>query len=85
LTLEISAKIANRYLNQSYPESGYRVEYHAIPLSPQEQSEQRKHILELIGAGLLSRVEAIKTLHPDLDDRDAKLKLLQIQKDNLEF
>ena len=84
-TLEISAKLANRYLGQQYPESGYRVEYHAIPLSPQEQSEQRKHLLELIGAGLLSRVEAVKILHPDLDDADARMKLLQIQKDNLQF
>ena len=84
-TLEISAKLANKFLGGSYPESGYRVEYHAIPLSPQEQKEQRENLLSLMEAGLISKVDAIKILHPDLDDLDAKRMLLKIKQDNLEF
>lgn len=84
-TLEISAKLANKFLGGSYPETGYRVEYHAIPLSPQEQKEQRENILSLLEAKLISKVDAIKILHPDLDDLDAKRMLLRIQQDNLDF
>jgi hypothetical protein len=84
-TLEISAKIANRYLGTSYPESGYRIEYHAIPLSPQESKEQRENMLALLQAGLISKVDAVMILHPDLDEVDAKKMLLKIQQDNLSF
>lgn len=84
-TLEISAKISNQYFGTNYPESGYRVEYHAIPLSPEESKEQRENMLALLNAGLISKVDAIKILHPDLDDVDAKKKLLQIQSENLSF
>ena len=84
-TLEISAKIANRYLGTSYPEDGYRIEYHAIPLSPTESKEQRENMLALLAAGLISKVDAIKILHPDLDDIDARKMLLKIQQENLTF
>lgn len=84
-TIEISAKISNRYMNTSYPESGYRVEYHAIPLSPQESKEQRENMLALLASGLISKVDAMKILHPDFDDTDAKRELLKIQNDNLTF
>jgi hypothetical protein len=84
-TLEISAKIANRYMGTSYPETGYRIEYHAIPLSPQESKEQRENMMALLQAGLISKVDAIQILHPDLDDLDAKKMLLKIQQDNLSF
>lgn len=84
-TLEISAKIANRYLGTSYPESGYRIEYHAIPLSPTESKEQRENMLALLAAGLISKVDAVQILHPDLDEVDAKKMLLKIQQDNLSF
>jgi hypothetical protein len=84
-TLEISAKISNRYMNTSYPETGYRVEYHAIPLSPQESKEQRENMLALLASGLISKVDAMKILHPDFDDTDAKRELLKIQNDNLTF
>ena len=84
-TLEISAKIANRYLGTSFNEDGYRVEYHPIPLSPQESKEQRENMLALLGSGLISKVDAIKILHPDLDDIDAKKMLLKIQQENLTF
>ena len=59
------------------------MEYHAIPLSPEESKEQRENMLSLLNAGLISKVDAIKMLHPDLDDVDAKRLLLRIQQDNL--
>tara|TARA_R100000664_G_C2758080_1_gene146763 strand:+ start:2243 stop:3697 length:1455 start_codon:yes stop_codon:yes gene_type:complete len=84
-TLEISAMIANRFLGMSLPENGYRVEYHAIPLSPEETKGQREQILSLVAAGLMSKVEAIQVLHPDLDDDEAIKRLELIRKQNIQY
>lgn len=84
-TIEISAKLANRYLGGSFPEMGYRIKYHAIPLSPQEQKEQRDNIIALLSQGLISKVDAVKMLQPDLDDIEAKKHLLKVQSENLEY
>lgn len=82
-TLEISAMIANQFIGGDYPETGYRIEYHAIELSPEESKSQREHILSLLGAGLISKIDAIQILHPDLDEQDARNKLIRIQQQNL--
>ena len=84
-TLEISAKILNRFFNTDFPESGYRVEYHAIELSPEESKSQREHILALLNAGLMSKIEAIQILHPDLDEVEAIERLQKIQKINIQL
>lgn len=84
-TLSLSAKIANRFLNLSLPENGYRVEYHAIELSPEESKGQRENLIALIGAGLMSKIEAIQVLHPDLDDELAMKKLEKIRQQNIQF
>jgi len=42
-------------------------------------------MLALLAAGLISKVDAIKILHPDLDDIDARKMLLKIQQENLTF
>lgn len=82
-TLEISAKIANRFIGGDYPETGYRIEYHAVELSPEESKSQREHILSLLSAGLISKIDAIQILHPDLDEQDARAKLIRIQQQNI--
>ena len=84
-TLEISAMIANRFLGMSLPETGYRVEYHAIPLSPNEMKGQREQILALVASGLMSKVEAIQVLHPDLDDEEAVKRLELIRQQNIQY
>jgi len=84
-TLELSAMISNIYLNTNFPESGYRIEYHAIELSPEEQKAQREQLLQLVAAGLMSKVEAIQVLHPDLDEEEAIQKLETIRRQNIEF
>ena len=75
--------IANQFIGGDYPETGYRIEYHAIELSPEESKSQREHILSLLGAGLISKIDAIQILHPDLDEQDARNKLIRIQQQNL--
>ena len=80
-----SAKLANRFLGTNLPEHGYRVRYTHLPKSSTEQAEDRKNILELLGAGLLSPVEAIQRLHPDLDEEGAKQHLNKIRRERAEF
>jgi len=46
-------------------------------------NRQREHILSLLTAGLISKVDAIQILHPDLDEQDARNKLIRIQQQNL--
>jgi hypothetical protein len=82
-TLEKSAMIANRFIGGDYPETGYRVEYHAVELSPEESKAQREHILSLLTAGLISKIDAIQMLHPDLDEQDARARLIKIQQQNI--
>lgn len=84
-TLEISAKILNRFFQTNFPESGYRVEYHTIALSPEESKAQREHILTLLEAGLMSKIEAMQILHPDLDEAEAIERLQKIQKVNIQL
>lgn len=80
-----TAKLTNRFLGTSLPESGYRVRYTHLPKSSEEQAEDRKNILELLEAGLLSPVEAIMRLHPDLDEEGAKQHLTKIRRERNEF
>ena len=61
-TMEISAIVANRYLGTNYPEKGYKIEYSAIPLSKEESEAIRKDVMEKLTAGLISHVEAIRTI-----------------------
>ena len=62
--LRVAACQLNRVEGASYPEGGYRVAYQGIPLSSQERDAQRRHLLELLDAGLMDPVEAWQELHP---------------------
>ena len=83
---EFIAKVAamsNRLLNTNLPESGYRIKYAAIPLSPSEMDAQRKDILEKIKAGLLSKIDAYILLNPDCDREEAAREIERIKKENI--
>ena len=77
--------ITNRFLGTSFPESGYRVAYHQLPKSAAEQKEDRENIIQLLNAGLISPVEAMQKLHPDMDEQAAKDHLNKIRRDRAEF
>ncbi len=80
-----SAALANRYLGLNVPEKGYRVSYQSLPLTPQETEALRKDVVEKLAAGLISPVDAIQMLNPDMDDQQARDQLLKIRRDRAEF
>ncbi len=73
-----TAILMNRATGSDYPESGYSVSYRAIPLSGQEMEARRRHALEMLEAGLLSRVEAIRLFDDSMSEQDAVAVLAEI-------
>ena len=84
-TLEISAKISNRYFGTSYPETGYRVVYTPLGLSPEEMRAQREDIIQKLSAGLISPVDAMQIMNPDLDPIEAKQELERIRAERAQY
>lgn len=73
-----TAILYNRATGSTFPEGGYSVSYRAIPLSPQELDGRRKHALEMLEAGLMSRVEAVRLFDEGLTPDDARALLEEI-------
>jgi hypothetical protein len=73
-----TAILLNRATGSDYPESGYSVSYRAIPLSGQEMEARRRHALEMLEAGLMSRVEAIRLFDDGMSEQDAVAVLAEI-------
>jgi len=65
-------------MGTAFPEGGYSVAYRAIPLSGQELDARRKHALEMLEAGLMSRVEAVRLFDEGLTPDDARAVLEEI-------
>lgn len=84
-TLAITAALLNRALGSALPEGGYRVEYELLPPSAAEREAERKHILELIEAGLIDRVTAYQQLHPGITESDARAQLDRIRAINAQY
>lgn len=80
-----TAMLANRYLGTSLPESGYRVSYQSMPLTPEEMRAQREDIIAKLNAGLISPVEAVMIMHPDMDRNEAMQYLILVRKERAEF
>lgn len=62
----------------SLPVTGWIVEHEMLPPSAAELREEREHILALIDAGLMSRVEGYMRLHPALDETEARRRLAEL-------
>lgn len=56
----------------------WRIEYKAIPKSPQETSAELDRLTKAVEAGLMSRVEAYMAMHPQLTKAEAMANLEQI-------
>ena len=80
-----TAILCNRYLGTSLPESGYRVSYHSLEYSPEEKEAIRKDVIEKLASSLISPIDAIRQLNPDMDEEEARETLLRIRREKAEF
>lgn len=76
------ATVLNSAQGSSYPESGYEITYSGVPRSPQERDSARRHVLELLDAGLIDRVEALIQLNPGLTRAEATTRIDAIRRVN---
>jgi hypothetical protein len=72
-----SAILYNRATGSAFPEGGYSVLYREVPLSPEELDARRKHALEMLAAGLMDKVEALR-MFGNLTEADAVAKLAKL-------
>ena len=79
------AMLCNRFLGANLPESGYRVVYTPLGLSPEEMRAQREDIIQKLTAGLISPVDAMQMLNPDLDPIEAKQQLERIRAERAQY
>ena len=84
-TIKLAAIISNTYLNTDLPESGYTIEYQAIPLSIDEQKAQREDLINKLQTGLITPVDAVKDLHVNMSDTEAVEYLREIRRQRAEF
>lgn len=80
-----TAMLSNRFLGTNLPEDGYRVSYHSMPLTPEEMKAQREDIIQKMGAGLISPVQAVLMMYDDMDEREAREYLRQVKIERAEF
>lgn len=73
-----AAILANRAMGSQFPEGGYSVQYRSIPLSGAELDGRRKHALELLDAGLMTRIDALRLFDDALTEQDAVAMLAEI-------
>ena len=83
--LSISAAIANRSDLGSFPESGYRLEYRALPKTADEAKKEAEFLDAEVEGGNMSRIEAYKRRHPGITDAQAEKELLEIKAINARF
>ena len=84
-TLAKSAALSNRFLGTNLPESGYRIQYAQLPQSPEEIKAQREDVIQKMGAGLISPIDAMQILHPGIDESTAREMLLKIRRERAEL
>lgn len=81
--MSTTAVLYNRATGSALPELGYQIVYRDLPLSPEELSARRANVLELMGAGLLSRTRAYMELNPGLTEASAANELARIDAERL--
>jgi hypothetical protein len=73
-----SAAVRNGAIRTTAPEGGYAVVYQAIPMSPDELSAHREHVLELLDRGLIGPVQAYQEMSPGITEAQARQDLEDI-------
>ncbi len=77
--LTISAAIANRAGLGPFPETGWRLEYRALPKTPEEAKKEAEVLNAEVAAGMMDVVEAYRRRHPGITDDQAQLDLERIR------
>lgn len=72
------AAMLNRIAGSALPEYGWSVLYRELPLSPDELTARRAHVLELLDKRMLRRVDAFRELNPGLSEAAARAELAKI-------
>lgn len=85
ILLAKTAMLVNRFLGSNLPESGYRIQYQSIPLSPEERRSEREDIVAKLQAGLISPVDAVQIMYPDMDEGEAIRYLERVRKEKAQF
>jgi hypothetical protein len=80
-----TAILSNRFLGTDLPEQGYRIAYKSLPLSPDETRAAREDIIAKLNSGLISPIQAMQIMYPDLSEEQARQELTKIRKERAEF
>tara|TARA_B100000405_G_scaffold224944_1_gene160240 strand:+ start:2051 stop:3505 length:1455 start_codon:yes stop_codon:yes gene_type:complete len=84
--IEKAAMISNAILGTDYPESGYIISYEAIELSEAELKTQTENIIALLDKGLISPVDAMFKIYPELSTEEQAIQKLRIiRQQKIEF
>jgi len=75
------AALVNINTDSALPESGYRVSYKALPLSPEEEEIRRVHAKEMVADGRWSEIDAHKYMRPGMTREEAILDMRRIVAD----
>jgi len=85
-TIAVAATLLNRDAEKRgdatwvpLPETGWRVTYQGIPMSREERKALEEHLDRMVKAGLMSEVEAMQELHPELSEDEAFARLVRIR------
>ena len=81
--ISTTAVLYNRATGSALPELGYQITYKDLPLSPEELQARRANVIELMGAGLLSRTRAYMELNPGMTEASAVNELARIDAERL--
>jgi len=84
-TLQISSVICNRFLGKNFPESGFQISYHSIPMNKEELTSQRTDLIDKMANGLITKIDAIQSLYPDFSREEAAEYLREIKRQQIEF
>ena len=68
-----------------YPETGYSIEYHGIPLSLEERRAMLEELQTEMELGLLSVVDAYQRRNPGTSEAEARATLTEIQRVNAAY
>ena len=83
LLMSTAAKMANAYSGSNLPTEpeAYTITYQGISESPEEIKQRAEMVRTELDMGLISRVDALRTLHPEIDsDEKAIERLLRIDR-----
>lgn len=83
LLMSTAAKMANAYSGSNLPTEpeAYTITYQGVSESPEEIKQRAEMVRTELDMGLISRVDALRTLHPEIDsDEKAIERLLRIDR-----